>query len=187
MINEPLTEAERQMLKQAVLRAIPAEPGQAARAWATLLSKISGTDTTLIAQRAYPASDYSGEGGGGAVGARLSDAQLVDLRTGHCPDCRQVPLVTGPRGGMSQNVACLSCGAEFNETRVSGLVLMAHRNSAVGIPDRFRLRDVFGIELAAVDAYSDDTMPERACDRCKRLYRGPAVYCSLKCAVEDAT
>jgi hypothetical protein len=34
-------------------------------------------------------------------------------------------------------------------------------------------------------AYSDDTYPERLCDYCGTLYRGPAVYCSLECALED--
>lgn len=38
----------------------------------------------------------------------------------------------------------------------------------------------------AEEAYRDDTFPERLCDRCCQLYRGPAVYCSLKCALEDA-
>jgi hypothetical protein len=35
-------------------------------------------------------------------------------------------------------------------------------------------------------AYRDEQFPERACDRCGEPYRGPAVYCSLKCALEDA-
>lgn len=35
-------------------------------------------------------------------------------------------------------------------------------------------------------AYQDDSCPERACDRCGKVYRGPAVYCSLECALEDA-
>jgi hypothetical protein len=34
-------------------------------------------------------------------------------------------------------------------------------------------------------AYRDDTCPERLCDRCGTLYRGPAVYCSLNCALEE--
>ena len=34
--------------------------------------------------------------------------------------------------------------------------------------------------------YVDPSCPERACDRCERLYRGPAVYCSLSCALADA-
>lgn len=34
--------------------------------------------------------------------------------------------------------------------------------------------------------YLDDTYPERPCDHCAKLYRGPAVYCSLECAVADA-
>jgi hypothetical protein len=35
-------------------------------------------------------------------------------------------------------------------------------------------------------AYRDETFPERACDKCGKLYRGPAVYCSLTCALADA-
>lgn len=38
----------------------------------------------------------------------------------------------------------------------------------------------------ALGAYRDDTFPERKCDYCGKLYRGPAVYCSLPCAVADA-
>lgn len=39
---------------------------------------------------------------------------------------------------------------------------------------------------AGAAAYHNDSYPERACDRCKRPYRGPAVYCSLACALADA-
>lgn len=35
-------------------------------------------------------------------------------------------------------------------------------------------------------SYSDDTLPWRKCDGCARPYRGPAVYCSLECAIADA-
>lgn len=35
-------------------------------------------------------------------------------------------------------------------------------------------------------AYRDDAFPERPCDRCGQPYRGPAVYCSLTCAMLDA-
>src|SRR4051812_30061416 len=35
-------------------------------------------------------------------------------------------------------------------------------------------------------AYLDDSYPERTCDHCGRLYRGPAVVCSLSCAIADA-
>ena len=34
--------------------------------------------------------------------------------------------------------------------------------------------------------YRDEGSPERACDHCGKLYRGPAVYCSLACALADA-
>jgi hypothetical protein len=38
----------------------------------------------------------------------------------------------------------------------------------------------------ARSAYRDDSFPKRACDRCGKNYRGPAVYCSLECATADA-
>jgi hypothetical protein len=40
--------------------------------------------------------------------------------------------------------------------------------------------------LRAVASYRDASFPERACDHCGQLYQGPAVYCSLSCAVTDA-
>lgn len=36
------------------------------------------------------------------------------------------------------------------------------------------------------DLYRDDSFPERHCDECGRPYRGPAVFCSLKCALAAA-
>ena len=48
-------------------------------------------------------------------------------------------------------------------------------------------RDLFEASKAiAPDAYSDDSFAPRECDRCGKLYRGPAVYCSLTCALADA-
>ena len=38
----------------------------------------------------------------------------------------------------------------------------------------------------AAGSYADPSFDERACDRCGKLYRGPAVYCSLTCAIKDA-
>jgi len=38
----------------------------------------------------------------------------------------------------------------------------------------------------AAGSYVDPAFIERECDRCGVRYRGPAVYCSLKCALEDA-
>lgn len=48
-------------------------------------------------------------------------------------------------------------------------------------------RDLFEASKAvAPDAYRDDTLEPRECDKCGKLYRGPAVYCSLTCALSDA-
>lgn len=35
-------------------------------------------------------------------------------------------------------------------------------------------------------AYRDDSRPARTCDACGKPYHGPAVYCSLECAMGDA-
>jgi hypothetical protein len=35
-------------------------------------------------------------------------------------------------------------------------------------------------------AYHDPRWPPRACDYCHQPYTGPAVYCSLPCAIDDA-
>jgi hypothetical protein len=35
-------------------------------------------------------------------------------------------------------------------------------------------------------AYFDESYPERLCDYCGKPYRGPAVYCALRCAIADA-
>lgn len=37
-----------------------------------------------------------------------------------------------------------------------------------------------------VASYADDAFEARACDHCGKPYRGPAVYCSLQCAMVDA-
>jgi hypothetical protein len=39
-------------------------------------------------------------------------------------------------------------------------------------------------EAAAL--YCNVKFAERPCDHCAKLYRGPAVYCSLECALADA-
>jgi len=36
------------------------------------------------------------------------------------------------------------------------------------------------------DPFRNDNYPERPCDRCGKPYRGPAVYCSIACAEDDA-
>jgi hypothetical protein len=42
-----------------------------------------------------------------------------------------------------------------------------------------------GIANWGAIVYRDDTFDERKCDYCGKLYRGPAVYCSLECATDD--
>jgi hypothetical protein len=59
-----------------------------------------------------------------------------------------------------------------------------------GKPDRTRWPGAYaaGIQVVseARDApYRDATFPERPCNHCGTPYRGPAVYCSHRCAVAD--
>jgi hypothetical protein len=48
------------------------------------------------------------------------------------------------------------------------------------------LEDVNPLTERARARYRDASFPERACDACGKPYRGPAVYCSLDCAIADA-
>jgi hypothetical protein len=43
-----------------------------------------------------------------------------------------------------------------------------------------------GVAGSCEGACRDDSYPERTCERCPVLYRGPAVYCCLECALADA-
>jgi len=47
-------------------------------------------------------------------------------------------------------------------------------------------REWFAALAAAELAYHDPSYAERACEHCNRVFRGSAVYCSLKCALDDA-
>lgn len=46
--------------------------------------------------------------------------------------------------------------------------------------------DAAGSSVDASGLYRNEAYPDRACDRCGKIYRGPAVYCSIECAIEDA-
>jgi hypothetical protein len=78
----------------------------------------------------------------------LPEDMLTKLGRDCCPDCgSESAFVPGPRGGMGQNIACVCCGAEFNIARFDDAVVIAHRNSPLGQPNRARLKAVFGIDL----------------------------------------
>jgi ribosomal protein S27AE len=44
-----------------------------------------------------------------------------------CPDCGGADFLAGPRGGLSQNMECSSCGAEYNIARYEGRIIIADR------------------------------------------------------------
>lgn len=52
---------------------------------------------------------------------------------------------------------------------------------AEGEEDHARRAHVYAASL-----YRNPSFPARRCDYCRRWYRGPAVYCSLTCALADA-
>ena len=66
------------------------------------------------------------------------------LAAGYCPDCESGIMYQGPSGGMSTNVACETCGSEFNLTMLPG---MTERISTRGQPRIQRLQDVYHITL----------------------------------------
>jgi hypothetical protein len=78
-------------------------------------------------------------------------------------------------------------GVDFPEA-----VRIAERLAAHADPRQMSLPDVVSLDYArgysaGLEAsYFDDGFPERECDHCGKPYRGPAVYCSLECALADA-
>lgn len=91
-----------------------------------------------------------------------------------CPECKGRGYVKLFRHGR---MSCLECDG-------SGIGSCC---DAAGSNDASSLVKKTDMGLFAAHArYKDERFPERDCDRCGRPYRGPAVYCSLGCAVDDA-
>ena len=77
----------------------------------------------------------------------VSRGEARFLAANRCPDCAaRETFVQGPHGGMSVNIACKACGAEF--TFCPFAPTMSQRTGEKWLPDRERLRGVFGIELS---------------------------------------
>jgi hypothetical protein len=83
--------------------------------------------------------------------------------------------------------------------RLAEAVLLFHAGGPWSECHRARWHELTGSEAATARvlcdlarrtspaaAYRDGSCSERACDCCGALYRGPAVYCSLTCALADA-
>ncbi len=91
--------------------------------------------------------------------------------------------------------------SEDDYTRlVHGQPVTVNLTDDVSNPDRDRLEMILSdigfermlfalraaqLKAAADAAYEDEGFPVRACDYCGKPYRGPAVYCSFKCAIDD--
>jgi len=54
------------------------------------------------------------------------------------------------------------------------------------MPMRRRCEPGGWISERTMRAYRDRRFPERSCDHCGKPYQGPAVYCSIDCALADA-
>jgi hypothetical protein len=112
----------------------------------------------------------------------LPQRLVAQLQASRCPDCACKTLRRGPRGGLSINVDCTTCGAGFNCS--GGLASLAFTFHAQRLCDPTRPH--LASQWRARAAYQDDNYPPRPCDHCRLEYRGPAVYCSLECALADA-
>ena len=93
----------------------------------------------------------------------------------NCPECKGRGYVKLFRHGRMQ---CLECGG-------SGIASCCDAAGSRAAPTLAELAAVYR-QRGSADSYVDPACPPRACDKCGALYRGPAVYCSLKCAMEDA-
>jgi hypothetical protein len=63
--------------------------------------------------------------------------------------------------------------------RVTTETLARLREVAAGL-DEDEAADLL-TRATAFAAYHDDSYPERRCEHCGTLYRGPAVYCGRRC------
>lgn len=101
-----------------------------------------------------------------------------EIRHVPCPDCIGGVASCCDAAGSSDapSFACLGCGAIQEHNII--------RCEQCGEPLVFPKSDDFYAE--PMQGYRDDVYPERLCDHCGTLYRGPAVYCSLDCALRDA-
>lgn len=123
----------------------------------------------------------------------LTQPEIYALATGHCPDCSGDEFHHGPRGGLARNYGCARCGAAFNLALVGDPAQLV---SAQRIPrlvvdvDQLERGPLpaagYDMQAGARAAYHDPNYPERPCDRCGKSYNGPAVYCSIECAIADA-
>jgi hypothetical protein len=60
-----------------------------------------------------------------------------------CPDCGSTHLISGPRGGAAQNVACATCLSEFNVIAFHMIII-----DRMGKLTPERALSVYGIEVA---------------------------------------
>ena len=95
-----------------------------------------------------------------------------------CPECNGSGVASccdAAGSSASPSFICPHCGAEsFNPNDI--------RERYCGRCHAFIVDDW----PPSPEAYRDESFDERACDYCGKLYRGPAVYCSLECALADA-
>jgi hypothetical protein len=92
-------------------------------------------------------------------------AQEVAQRMADRLDCQ--PGFIAPQRGGDTFIACIG----KQESLSTGEGLVTHG---------------FSIIVTVAASYHDETCEPRACDHCSATYRGPAVYCSLECALADA-
>jgi hypothetical protein len=104
----------------------------------------------------------------------------------------------------AETAACAACGSPQPYGRIRCLAcgqplvfpVNPYRDGAIGalsfvcVDCGAAVFDVIGAKpgtrCSTCSGYRDDAFAERPCDHCSKPYRGPAVYCSLACALADA-
>ena len=99
----------------------------------------------------------------------LSDADDDETKVEPCPDC-----LAGRE---------LSAERERAEARRDGRQRTLFDGPTEAEIERSQQRIA---AILGADPYRDEGFLERPCDHCGKPYQGPAVYCSLECALDDA-
>ena len=93
-----------------------------------------------------------------------------------CPVCEGTGIYYGMPGACPE---CIAGVVSCCDTAGAGDWL-DEQNRAV------EAREQQAARLVAEASYRNPSFFARKCDHCGKTYRGPAVYCSLECALADA-
>jgi len=155
---------------------------------------VRGRDPKRPGLTMLPCLECNCSGVASCCDAAGSKRDITRTKLNSCLNCGKAidaaaPVEIGARPPQPGDIAiCLGCA--HIHIYADDLTLRQPRDDEMveiaGDQDILKAMTDLG-RLRMIEAmYADERFDERACDHCGKPYRGPAVYCSLKCAQADA-